>query len=194
MSRETPPAEDAFAELVGRHYSMAYARARTLLGDADLAHDAVQEAFAAAFQKLDSLRDANAFPAWLLRLVGTQCNRIRRRKSPSFSAPADLESRPDDAPDPERLATEADLRAKIAARIADLPAHEREVTRLYYLEGYSQREVADAVGVPAQTVKSRLHASRRRLHKSLDGLLCAGRAFAFGAPFFAPRRRARVRL
>jgi RNA polymerase sigma factor (sigma-70 family) len=170
----------AFDELVGCYYSLAYNRARALLGDADLAHDAVQEAFTVAFQNIESLRRPAAFPAWLLRLVSTQCGRMRRRKSPHFSPPADLERCPDAAPDPEHLAIEADLRTKIAARIAALPTHERDVTRLYYLEGYSQDEVAAAVGIPTQTVKSRLYSSRQRLHRSLGGLLSAGQVWGGG--------------
>ena len=180
------PSSPTFDELVGRYYSLAYKRACFLLSDTHLAHDATQEAFAAAYQKLDQLRQPTAFPAWLLRLVRTQCNRIKRRKQPEI-VPLDIvENHPSDEPNPERLMIDRDLCRQIAERIQALPDHEREATRLYYLEGYSQQQVADAVGVPVKTVKSRLHSSRQRLRRSLGAVLCAGAVFAPGVPYRLP--------
>ncbi len=174
----------SFDALVGQYYSLAYRRACALLNDPHLAHDATQEAFATAYQKMDQLRDPGAFPAWLLRLVGTHCSRMRRRKSPITVPLAVIENQPSDEPDPERQLIDSDLRRQIAERIAALPDREREATRLYYIEGYSQQQVADAIGVPVQTVKSRLYSSRRRLHRSLDAVMCAGLQFAPGVPIW----------
>lgn len=59
---------------------MAYGYAYAILGDFHLAEDAAQEAFITAYRNLSQLRDANAFPGWLKRLVLTQCNRMTRKK------------------------------------------------------------------------------------------------------------------
>lgn len=72
------PAErhEAFGELVLRFQDMAFACAYAVLGDSYLAEDVAQEAFVVAWQKLDQLRDPNAFAGWLKRIVLTQCNRL----------------------------------------------------------------------------------------------------------------------
>ena len=180
--KESSNLHESFDKLVGQYYSLAYGRACVLLRDAHLAHDATQEAFTTAYQKLDQLREPRAFPAWLLRLVSTHCYRIRRRKSPVTVTLDVAENQPSHEPDPERQLLDSDLRRQIAERIDALPDHEREATRLYYIEGYSQQQVADAVGVPVQTVKSRLYSSRQRLHRGLEAAMCAGAAFAPGVP------------
>jgi RNA polymerase sigma factor (sigma-70 family) len=71
---------DAFCELVRRFQDMAYACAYAVLGDFHLAEDAAQEAFISAWQKLGQLREPEAFPGWLRRVVLTECNRLTRGK------------------------------------------------------------------------------------------------------------------
>src|SRR5262245_49285184 len=74
--------QPAFSELVRRHQGMAVAYAFALLGDRDLAHDAAQEAFVAAYLRLGQLKEPEAFPGWLRAIVRTHCRRITRRRPP----------------------------------------------------------------------------------------------------------------
>src|SRR5919197_1810211 len=69
---------EAFGELVTGFQDMAFGGAYAVLGDFYLAEDAAQEAFIAAWQRLDQLRAPEAFPGWLRRIVLTRCNRLTR--------------------------------------------------------------------------------------------------------------------
>jgi DNA-directed RNA polymerase specialized sigma24 family protein len=69
---------EAFGELVLRFQDMAFACAYAVLGDAYLAEDVAQDAFVVAWQKLDQLREPDAFPGWFKRIVLSQCNRLTR--------------------------------------------------------------------------------------------------------------------
>jgi len=70
----------AFGEIVRRFQDLAFACAYAMLNDFHLAEDAAQETFIAAWRHLDQLRQPEAFPGWLKRIVMTQCNRMTRGK------------------------------------------------------------------------------------------------------------------
>lgn len=134
--------------------------ALTLLGDADDARDAVQEAFAAAWLRLRQLRDPAAFPAWLRTIVATQCARqLRRRARPSEAA---------EPPRPaEADARRVDYQALVASAVAALPEGERHVTVLFYFLEYSQPEIARILCLKPGTVAKRLHSARARIRRRL---------------------------
>ncbi|MEO0596019.1 MAG: sigma-70 family RNA polymerase sigma factor, partial [Chloroflexota bacterium] len=91
----------AFDTLVPRFQRMAFSVAYNTLQDVHLAEDAVQEAFLTAYLRIDQLRDPEAFPAWLKRIVLTQCDRLIRGKRPQLES---IEARYDIAtekPSPE---------------------------------------------------------------------------------------------
>src|SRR5919199_3074206 len=71
---------EAFDELVRRFQDMAFACAYAALCDFHLAEDAAQEAFVSAWRKLSQLREPEAFPGWLRRVVLTECGRLRRKR------------------------------------------------------------------------------------------------------------------
>ena len=75
--------DQAFGALVDRFQAAIYRRAHSILKDAHLAQDATQETFVSAYENLNRLEHPRAFMRWLERLLATQCNRMRRRKSAS---------------------------------------------------------------------------------------------------------------
>lgn len=161
--------QEAFAELVGRFQDVAYSWACHTLGDWHLAQDAVQEAFVVAYQKLDQLREPKAFPGWLRQIVFSQCHRITRRKQlPTSSIDATV-NLPSTDPDPAVTVEDMELRDKVLAAIQALPERERVVTKLFYFNGYSQKEIARLLEVPVTTVKKRLQYART----NLKGILVA---------------------
>jgi RNA polymerase sigma-70 factor (ECF subfamily) len=164
--------EDAFGELIARFQSVAQRWAYDVLGDAHQAQDVTQDAFLTAFQRIDQLRDPAAFPGWLKRIVLTYCSRATRRKSP-YLLPLDDDTAPvlaEVAPplaDPAAHAEDRDLKEQVSRAVRALPRHEREVTEMFYITGYSQQEIAEALAVPLTTVKKRLQYAREHLREAM---------------------------
>ncbi len=158
---------EAYGLVVRRFQDMAYGYGYSILGDFGLAEDAAQEAFVEAYQCLGSLREPAAFPAWLRKIVFKQCDRITRRKRvpmvPLESA-AEIASR---EPGPAEVVERRQMREEVLAAIRALPEHEREVTALFYINGYSHGDIAGFLGVASKTVKSRLHTARTRLREGM---------------------------
>jgi RNA polymerase sigma-70 factor (ECF subfamily) len=167
ISRFVAGDEAAFARIVERYQHAALRHAHAALGHLDQAWDVVQEAFIEAHAHRAELRDPAAFPAWLHRIVRTRIARLRRGKT-TDELPEDLES--------TALIPDADLETRqqrqlVAVAVADLPHHERVVVHLFYLAGTSQAEIAHALGIPLNTVKTRLYSARARLGAQLAGVL-----------------------
>jgi len=157
----------AFCKLVQQFEKMAYAWAYGILRDSQLAQDATQEAFIKAYQKLDQLREPKAFPGWLRRIVSTECNRLTRGKQVPTTPMDGTEAMPAAGVDPALTVEQRDLKAKVLTAIETLPEHERVVVRLFYMQGYSLKEVAGALSLPITTIKKRLQYARRRLRRTI---------------------------
>ncbi|MBN1934269.1 MAG: sigma-70 family RNA polymerase sigma factor [Anaerolineae bacterium] len=158
----------AYGTLVSRFQDMAYGYAYAILGDFDLAQDAAQEAFVEAYRCLSSLREPQAFPGWFKRIVFKHCDRLTRGKLNALKTPIDTDfGLAADVPGPVEVVERQETQALVLQAVQALPNHERQVTALYYINGYSQNEIADFLEVPATTVKSRLHASRKRLKERM---------------------------
>jgi RNA polymerase sigma factor (sigma-70 family) len=153
----------AFGEIVNRFYFLALKWAHAILGDVNLAQDAVQESFVSAYQNLENLREPTAFSGWLRKIVISQAYR-QIRGNPIPTSP--IETSPDipaDEPGPEHLLENGELKERVMAAVQALPEKEQEVTRLFYLKGYSQKEIARILELPLTTVKKRLQYARRNL-------------------------------
>jgi RNA polymerase sigma factor (sigma-70 family) len=157
----------AYGELVRRFQDMAYGYAYAILNDFGLAEDAAQEAFIEAYRCLPNLRQPIAFPGWFKRIVFKHCDRLTRGKRLA-TAPLDAAGElPARTPGPVDQAETRETQDTVLRAMGELPAHEREVTTLYYIDGYSQNEIAAFLEVPTSTVKSRLYASRKRLKERI---------------------------
>ena len=117
------------------------------------------------------MRHPAAFPAWLKRIVFKHCDRITRRKQPGISAleTADATTADDDRPD-ENAQHSEDRRSVMDAMDA-LTDKQRQVTALYYINGYSQNEIAEFLETSEAVVKSRLHRARQRLKQRLVAMV-----------------------
>ena len=158
---------DAYGLIVRRFQDMAYGCGYSLLGDFHLAEDAAQEAFIEAYRDLSKLREPAAFPGWFRRIVFKHCDRLTRRKRIStvpLEAAAEIASRD---PGPDEMAEEREMKDKVLEAIQALPENERMVTTLFYINGYSQKEIAEFLNVRVTTVKNRLHTSRKRLKERM---------------------------
>jgi len=162
---------DAFGTVVQKFQDMAVGYAYSILGDFHLAEDAAQEAFIEAFRCLPSLRTPDAFPSWFRKIVFKHCDRLTRGKRIEVVPLETAVAMPSKEKGPAEVAEEQEMEDNVLAAIAALPEHERLVTTLFYINGYSQNEVADFLGIPVTTVNSRLHHSRKRLKGRLFAMV-----------------------
>jgi RNA polymerase sigma-70 factor, ECF subfamily len=160
--------EASFRTLVEPHLARVYRVALLILLDRELARDAVQEALLRAYRGLGQLRADSNFRAWFNRLVINEARRMagRQRRQPVL-----LEQLPEivTAPweSPEACLVAQEERATVWTALASLNELYRTVLVLRYYQGLTDQEIAEALGIPAGTVKSRLHAARQRLHDRL---------------------------
>jgi len=184
----------AYAEIVRRYQAMAFGLAWGILGDFHLAEDAAQEAFVSAWLHLPQLRRREAFGGWLRRIVVRQCRRMMRVRRPVESA-LDAAAEPASAdPLPPEEAAMREAQRAVRAAIRALPEKHRVALGLYYVDGYSQREVAGFLGVPVGTVKSRLHAGRAMLTERILEMARRELSEAAPGPEFTEQVRRLVRL
>jgi RNA polymerase sigma-70 factor (ECF subfamily) len=167
----------AFNGLVLRYQTAMYNLAFRLLDDVDLAADATQDAFIAAFQHLGQFRGSN-FRAWLARIVTNTCyDALRRRRRAPLSLEALSAERAESADQPalisdsdespEQLAMQRTLSEAIQACLNQLPLSFRTVAILSDVQDYSYDEIALALNLSLGTVKSRLSRARQKLRDCL---------------------------
>ena len=160
---------DAYGNLVTQFWTVAFCYAHGVLRDFHLAEDAVQEAFVEAYRDLPKLREPDAFPGWLRRIVYKYCDRITRRKRVD-TIPLDCaHEAPSTSASPDETAIRKEILERVLAAVRALPKRERVVSEMFYVHGHSQKEIAGILHVPLSTVNSRLHASRKRLRAQLAG-------------------------
>jgi len=147
---------DAFAELIEPALARLDAAARLILRDRELARDAVQEALIRAWRDARGLRDPERFNAWLYRLTVNACLDISRRRRRRVMEVA-IDSL--EVPGQVDLAGDLAQRETVDEALRTLDAGHRAVVALYYLLDLPLREVAEVLGIPLGTVKSRLHHS-----------------------------------
>jgi len=159
----TPDGDLALAELYDRYGKIAYGLAYRVLRDSALAEDAVQEAFITVWRTAGTYISERGKPrTWLLTLVHRRAVDLVRREQ-RRRAPAPAEEPLPATPAAEDEATLRDRRRAVQAALTQLPADQREALELAYYGGLTQTELAQQLGVPLGTVKSRMFAGLRRL-------------------------------
>ena len=163
--------DSALGELYDRVGRVAYGIAFRVLRDERLAEDAVQEGFLAVWRSAATYRAERAKAStWVVTLVHRRAVDIVRREERRRTEP--LEPAAHETPDPAGSAEdEAWLgfeRERVLTALAALPDAQREALELAYYGGYSQSELAEMLGVPIGTIKSRMFAGLARLRELLE--------------------------
>ena len=165
---------DAFNRLVLNYQGLAYNVALRIMGDEATAADAAQEAFISAYRGLKRYR-GGSFRAWLLRIVTNACydelRRRKRRPTVSLDEMTEQESAlPVASPSegPEAAAQRTELIRAIEECLLGLAPEFRAVAVLVDVQGFDYREVAETLGKPLGTVKSRLARARAKLRECLE--------------------------
>jgi RNA polymerase sigma-70 factor, ECF subfamily len=160
--------QSALAELYDRFGRVAYGVALRILRDEKLAEDAVQEAFLAAWRTADRFVPERAKAStWMLTLVHRRAVDLVRREERRRA-----ESLPDDIERASNGSAEEDAwlryeRERVQTALKRLPDQQREALELAYYGGFTQSELAERLGQPVGTIKSRMFAGLARLRELL---------------------------
>jgi RNA polymerase sigma-70 factor (ECF subfamily) len=159
----------AYEELVRRYQDVAMRTAHVIApsGDAD---DACQEAFVKAYAALHRFRAGSAFRPWLLRIVANEARNRRRsavRRTGLVLRAAEDRLSGAAAPSPESAVLGVERRAGLLTAVNALRDEDREVIGARYFLELSEAEMADTLGIPRGTVKSRLSRALARLRDTM---------------------------
>lgn len=155
---------EAFAQLVRKYSPDAYRTAFMVLRDRDEVEDVVQESFLTCYRKIESFRMESSFKTWLYRIVVNRCyDRLRKRHRENEALKKMSLNLNNGTEDMNSLESRLDLREVV---LGLRPEH-RLVLTLYYGMDFGVQKVADILGVPVGTVKSRLNSARNMIRKSL---------------------------
>jgi RNA polymerase sigma factor (sigma-70 family) len=162
--------EDALAELYDRVSRIAYGLALRVLRDERHAEDAVQEAFLQVWRSAATFRAERAKAStWILTLVHRRAVDLVRREERRQAEPLTDEGETAQAPEQtEEAAWLRFERERVQTALRQLPDVQREALELAYYGGFSQSELADRLGVPLGTIKSRMFSGLARLRELLD--------------------------
>lgn len=164
--------QQAFASLIRKYQKQIHTLAWRKIGDFQIAEDIVQETFLQVYQKLETLEDPTHFARWLHQIANRRCIALLRKNR--------IQTEPLEETDISEIETEAysqyvaaehakmtadaqrDLVEKLLAKLKE---RDREVITLHYFEEMSSPEIGELLGIPENTIKSRLHRARQQLKK-----------------------------
>ena len=158
----------AFRELLDRHRASVFRLVRSNTGDDDAALDVTQEAFIAAFAALKSYDGTRPFKTWVSRIALNKCRDRARRRAVrrffSFALPIEAAATvsDDSIPADRQLVDRAEL-ARVRGAIARLPPAIREPLILHAIEGLTQVETAELLGISEKAVETRIYRARKAL-------------------------------
>jgi RNA polymerase sigma-70 factor (ECF subfamily) len=169
---------EAFGQLVERYQNRLYHSLMHLLGSAEDAQDATQDAFVQAFEKLASFRGQSQFYSWLFRIAfntAVSAKRKSRRMSVSLEGRREANGlEPTDASpsaEPSYAMDVSDRQRLIQQALSELSEEFRTALVLKEMDGMSYEEIANLIEVPLGTVRSRIHRGRLELKEKLSALL-----------------------
>lgn len=159
----------AFDELMRAHQDRVFGICLRMLRNRDAALDATQDTFLTLFRKADRYKAEAAFSTWLYRVTVNTCyDHLRRAKRKSADPLPDYH----DPADPQAgdALTSVELRPEIEDALQHVNEEFRAAVVLVDLEGLALETVADMLGVPVGTVKSRVYRGRRQMASQLGNL------------------------
>jgi RNA polymerase sigma-70 factor (ECF subfamily) len=174
--------QSAFESLMRQHNGRLFRVARAILKDDAEAEDALQDAYLDAFRHISAFRGESQLSTWLVRIVANQAlMRLRRQRRQGTVVPFTHDTAEDTRESPTAATLRAETRQILERRIDELPVAFRTVFILREVEEMSVEQTADALGIPAATVRSRLFRARALLRAALarDIDMATGDVFGF---------------
>lgn len=164
----------AFAEIMRRYRQPVFRLARACVGEPDEALDLVQETFVAAHQALPRYDTQRAMKAWLSTIAINKCRdwarkrAVRRFLSFGFAMEDQADILPDNAVAIDDSAADRQELDRVTRAISTLPVNLKEPLVLRTIEGLSQAETAEVLGISQKAVETRLYRARARLMEKLN--------------------------
>ena len=158
----------SFGELVRRYQEAAFRAAFLVLHDAAEAEDAAQEAFVRAYRALHRFRAGSAFRPWLLRIVMNQALTMAKGRTRRAAAAERLGRQQAFSYSIDETVIDRERARQMAAALQALREQERAIIYLRYFLSLSERELAEYLGCPPGTVKSRLHRALEKLRRIVE--------------------------
>jgi RNA polymerase sigma-70 factor (ECF subfamily) len=160
----------AFGQMVDRHIARAYALSLRIMRHREDAEDVVQDAFAAALDRIDSHDAGRPFWPWFSRIIVNRSLDAVRARGRRMTVAIDA-AHADPTPGPAETFEQRDLMARFRTCLAELPPRRRLIVELFEIDGLSVAEIADQTGTTRATVRWHLHVSRKALRAALAGIL-----------------------
>ena len=156
--------EAALEELIARYSPGLRFYLRKMIGR-DAADDLLQDVWFDAYRKINALKDPDACGAWLYRIARDKVYReLRRRPLPLVSMDGDVPERADE----EQETFTAQDAQRIRAALDHLPADQREILLLRFIEQMGYEQIAQVISRPLGTVRSRIHYAKAALRARLE--------------------------
>ena len=170
--------DEAFNILLRKYEKNIHTLVWQKIGDFHHAEEITQDIFFQAYKKLSTLKDPNQFAGWLYAVANRFCIDWMRKQKPAMQSLEDTPVRAIDNLTYERYVSEqreseaTERRYEIVEKLlAKLPESERTVMMLYYLSEMRAKEIGRSLGVSVNTIRSRLHRARKRLHADQELLI-----------------------
>lgn len=158
-----------FELLMRRHNRRVYRATRAILKRDDEAEDVMQEAYVRAYEHLAEFRGEASFGTWVSRIAVYEALARKRReqrfRSPTLPVEEATAVLPESVRSPEQLVNDQELRSVLEKAIDALPDDFRSVFVLRAVEQLSGAETAECLGIPEETVKTRLHRAKHKLQE-----------------------------
>lgn len=162
----------AFEAIMRRHNRLLFRTARAILQNEADAEDVVQEAYLKAFLHLGGFAGASRLSTWLVKITVNEALARLRRRMPAGAPeqPAEDSMVPETTAEtsPEAAAAQGEIRRLLEAAIDALPQAQRTVFMLRAVEEFSTEDTAACLGIPTDTVKTRLHRAKQLLRRRLQ--------------------------
>lgn len=152
---------------MAEHEVRARRVAYAITGNGASADDAVAEAFLKAYRSIDRFEPGRPFGPWFLKIVTNEALQVTRRATRAARLQALLWRHAGPSPDPVEQAETNEVRRRVIAAVRELAPRERAAITLRYLVDMDEKTVAETLGWPLGTLKTRLHRARTQLRDRL---------------------------
>ncbi|MBM3241631.1 sigma-70 family RNA polymerase sigma factor, partial [Candidatus Poribacteria bacterium] len=167
VNRTLQGEQDAFEALVRKYQDAIYGLAFHLIGDFTEAQDIAQQTFIKAYLGLSQLKEQGKFAHWLKKITVNECTSWLRRQQSISQLYERMDTPRNPVPTPEQECEKKELNAAVRRAMESLSEKNRLAVTLYYIDGLSQKEVANFLGVSVDVVANRISRARKQLKEKM---------------------------